>query len=405
MEPYQLDGRQTVIIAILAVYLGKFVNSRVEFLRHYHIPDPVTGGFFASVIFSIVYVASGTEFAYTMGIRDGLLLIFFTCIGLSTKVETMISGGKQLAVIAVIAIVFMFLQNGVGALVARVTGLDPLVGILGGTISLAGGPGTAAAWDTQLASDNHVASANELGNAFAMLGMLLGGLLGGPVAARLITRHKLESGSDADAVPAIGIEQTDKPIEISYESMMRTGLTICISVGLGLLLNKGLKAVNFDLPDFAVCLISGILVINLGPRIFGRLKFPQPNQSRSLALVSDLSVSVVLVMSLMSMQLWAMAGLGPAVLSIMFAQIILVVLFTAFVVFRGMGSNYDAAVISSGFIGVFLGVTSTGLANVSAVTQSYGASPRALLIIPLLGAFIVDLTNPFITQLFVSLLG
>jgi ESS family glutamate:Na+ symporter len=311
----------------------------------------------ASILFGLIYGLADVQFKFQLDLRDELLIVFFASIGLSTRYETMIKGGKILAIMAVVAIVFMFLQNGVGALVASVAGLDPLVGVLGGSVSMAGGPGTATAWAPIFQKDHGIDSASEIGNAFATVGMVLGGILGGPLAARLVTRHKLEHQSDA--IPDIGTEYTEKKVEISYDSMLRTILTIGITVGIGLGIDQLFQMINFKLPTFAACMVAGILVINIGPLLFRSLNFPKPNQSRSLALVSELSVGLVLVMSLMTMQLWTLAKVGPVIIVILVIQTVLVMVFAAVVVFRAMGSNYDAAVMASGYVGIFLGGFST----------------------------------------------
>jgi len=405
MEPLVLDGRETVIIAIFGVYLGRFVNAQVAFLRTYQIPDSVTGGIVASILFGLIYAATGVEFDFDTSVRDAFLLIFFACIGLSTGLATVLAGGRQIVILGVLAIVFMFLQNGMGVLVASLSGLDPVVGVVGGTISMAGGPGTAVAWGQVLQTDYGIDSAINIGTAFATMGMVLGGLLGGPLAARLVNRHQLQSQADVDSVPAIGMGAAEKQVEINYDSMLRTILTIFIAVGMGLTLDKLFKSVNFQLPEFAACMITGMFVINLGPKLLPMLNWPRPNQSKSLSLMSELSVSLVLVMSLMPMKWSVLLNAGPTILFVLVVQSALVVLFAGFVVFRAMGANYDGAVIASGYVGVFLGVTSTGMANVSAVTQNYGASPKAILMIPLLGAFLVELLNPFVVQLFFGWFG
>jgi ESS family glutamate:Na+ symporter len=405
MDSLVLDGRETMVIAIFAVYLGRFVNARVTFLRTYQIPDSVTGGLCASILFGIIYGATGIEFDFNTSVRDVFLLIFFACIGLSTGLATVLAGGRQIAALGVIAIVFMFLQNGTGVLLANLLGLDSLLGVVGGTVSMAGGPGTAVAWGQVMQKDYGIDSAINIGTAFATIGMVIGGLLGGPLAARLISRHQLQSQADTDSVPAIGMGPAQKHVEINYDSMMSTILTVFIAVGMGLVLDKLFKAINFQLPEFAACMITGMLIINLGPKLLPMLNWPQPNKSKSLSLMTELSVSLVLVMSLMAMKWSVLLDTGPAILLILVAQSALVVLFAMLVVFRAMGANYDGAVIASGYVGVFLGVTSTGIANVSAVTQNYGASPKAILMIPLLGAFLVELINPFVVQLFLSWFG
>jgi len=279
------------------------------------------------------------------------------------------------------------------------------MGVVGGTVSMAGGPGTAVAWGQVLQDSYGIDSAINIGTAFATFGMVIGGLLGGPLAARLISRHQLESQADIDSVPAMGMGAGERQAEINYDSMLRTILVIFIAVGMGIAFDKLLTSINFLLPEFAACMITGMLLINVGPKLLPKLSWPVPNKSKSLSLMSELSVSLVLVMSLMPMKWSLLMAAGPVILLMLVAQSILVVLFAMFVVFRAMGSNYDGAVIASGYVGVFLGVTSTGMANVSAVTQSHGASPKAILMIPLLGAFLVELLNPFVVQLFLGWFG
>ena len=187
--------------------------------------------------------------------------------------------------------------------------------------------------------------------------------------------------------------------------MLHTILTVFIAVGIGLMLDKLFVAVHFQLPEFAACMIAGVLIINLGPKLLPMFDWPKPNQSKSLSLMSELSVGLVLVMSLMPMKWSILLDTGPAILVLLVVQSVLAVVVAGLVVFRAMGANYDGAVIASGYVGVFLGVTSTGMANVSAVTQSHGASPKAILMIPLLGAFLVEMFNPIVVQMFLGWFG
>jgi ESS family glutamate:Na+ symporter len=405
MDSLVLDGRETVVIAIFAVYLGRFVNAKVAFLRTYQIPDSVTGGIVASILVGLIYGTTGVEFDFNTAVRDAFLLIFFACIGLSTGLATVLAGGRQIVVLGVIAVAFMFLQNGMGVLLANLLGQDSLMGVVGGTVSMAGGPGTAVAWGQILQDDYGIDSAINIGTAFATVGMVIGGVLGGPLAAVLIKRHQLQSQADVDTVPAIGIGAGEQQAEINYDSMLRTILIVFIAVGMGLVLDKLLLSINFQLPEFAACMITGMFLINVGPKLLPMVNWPLPNKSKSLSLMSELSVSLVLVMSLMPMKWSILMAAGPSILLMLVAQSVLVVLIAMMVVFRAMGSNYDGAVIASGYVGVFLGVTSTGMANVSAVTQSHGASPKAILMIPLLGAFLVEILNPFVVQIFLGWFG
>ena len=178
--------------------------------------------------------------------------------------------------------------------------------------------------------------------------------------------------------------------------MLNAILVISISVGGGLSLNAALDDLGVSLPNFVTCLFAGILVTNLGPLVFRRIYWPQ--RSKSLALISDLSLGLFLAMSLMSLQLWTLAGLGGPILLLLIAQVVVVSLFVVFLVFRLMGRNYDAAVMSAGFAGLALGATPTAIANMTAVTEKFGASAQAFVVVPLVGAFFIDIANALIIQ-------
>ena len=193
-------------------------------------------------------------------------------------------------------------------------------------------------------------------------------------------------------------ELNETPID--YQHMLNVILAISISVGIGLALNELLAAWEINLPTFVTCLFAGILVTNLGPILFKQLHWPE--RSYSLSLIADLSLGLFLAMSLMSLQLWTLAGVGGSILLILVAQVIVVTLYVVFVVFRLMGKDYDAAVMSAGYAGLALGATPTAIANMTAVTEKFGASAKAFVVVPLVGAFFIDISNAVIIQFFLD---
>jgi len=403
MESLVLDGRQTIIIAILVLYFGKLLNSKIGFLRNFNIPEPVTGGLIASVVFGLVYAIFKLQFEFALDVRDELLIAFFTTIGLSSRFETLLKGGAQLGILLVLACVYLGIQNGTGVLVATLAGFDQLVGLIGGSVSLSGGHGTAIAWTPIFRDEYGIELAGELGIACATFGLILGGVLGGPLARFLVQRHRLEP--ESDAVQTVGIEHEHEKIPIAYESMLRAVFVIFLAIGIGINIDLGLRQLGVQLPTFVSCLFAGILVTNLGPLLLPKVKMPKPEQSRSLALVSEISLGLFLAISLMSLELWTLADLGFAILLMLLAQIVVVLLWAGVVVFRAMGANYDAAVMSAGYVGLALGATPTAIANMTAVTKLYGPSPRAFIIVPLIGAFFIDLANAIVIQLYAGWFG
>ncbi len=400
MGPIALDGRQTIILAILVLYLGKFLIGKSAFLRGYNIPEPVVGGLIASLIFGLLYVSFDMQFKFALDVRDELLIAFFTTIGLSSRFETLLKGGTQLGVLLVLAAIYLGIQNGTGVAVATLAGFEKLVGVIGGSVSLSGGHGTAIAWTPIFRDQHSIALAGEIGIACATFGLILGGLLGGPLARFLVQRHGLEPQSDA--VQTVGVEYEHKMIPVDYDHMLRTIFVIFITIGIGIHIDLGLDALGVQLPTFVSCLFAGILVTNLAPKIFSRTQMPKPEQSRSLALISELSLGLFLAISLMSLQLWTLADLGFGILLMLIAQVVIVLLWGGIVVFRAMGGNYDAAVMSSGYVGLALGATPTAIANMTAVTKLYGPSPKAFIIVPLIGAFFIDLANAIVIQLYIG---
>lgn len=400
METLVLDGRQTIVLAILVLFLGKFLTSKIAFLRNYNIPEPVSGGLIGSIVFGLIYGIFDLQFDFALDVRDELLIVFFTTIGLSSRFSTLLKGGAQLAILLVLAVVYLAIQNGTGVLVAMLAGFDKLVGVIGGSVSLSGGHGTTIAWTPVFRDQYGIDFASEIGIACATFGLILGGLLGGPLARFLIERHKLEP--DSDAVQTVGIEHEHEMIPIDYDTMLRTTLVVFVAIGIGIHIDMGLDHLGVQLPTFVSCLFAGILVINLLPVLFPRLKVPKPEQSRPLALISDISLGLFLAISLMSLQLWTLADLGFAILLMLVAQVVVVMLWAGIVVFRAMGATYDAAVMSSGYVGLALGATPTAIANMTAVTKLYGPSPRAFIIVPLIGAFFIDLANAIVIQLYIA---
>ena len=390
----ELDSRQTIIVAIFVLFLGKYLTSKVEFLREYNIPEPVSGGLIASLVFGTLYAALGLEFQFALDLRDTLLIVFFTTIGLSSKFSTLVEGGKPLLILLVVAVAYLFLQNFTGLAVAGVTGQPTEIGIIGGSVSLSGGHGTAIAWAPRFNDEYGIASAMEVGIACATFGLILGGVIGGPIAKLLITRYGLTPSNDPALTVGVPHERDETPIE--YQYMLNVILAISLSIGIGLVLNGLLAGWGLNLPDFVTCLFAGILVVNLGPLIVRRVHLPE--RSRSLALISDLSLGLFLAMSLMSLQLWTLAGLGGPILLLLVAQVVVVTLFVVFIVFRLMGKDYDAAVMSAGYAGLALGATPTAIANMTAVTEKFGASAKAFVVVPLVGAFFIDISNALIIQ-------
>ncbi len=396
----ELEPRATLIAAILVLFLGRYLNEKIRFFRDYNIPEPVTGGLLASLLVGLLYWLMGLEISFDMANRDMLLIVFFTTIGLSSRIDVLRQGGRSLVILLVLAVGYLFIQNLVGIGLASVAGKPPALGLLTGSVSLSGGHGTAIAWAHTFTREYGVAYAMEIGLACATFGLIFGGIIGGPIARFLIWKNKLTPESEGDLT--VGFRYREHEI-INVDSILRSLLVIAVAIGLGTELNNQFEAWGLMLPDFVTCLFAGIILTNTVPRLLPKIQWP--TGSHSLALVSDISLGLFLSMSLMSLQLWMLADLAGPMLLLLLVQVVLIVLYTVFVVFRLLGANYEAAVICSGYSGLALGATPTAIANMTAVTKSLGPAPRAFVVVPLVGAFFIDLANAMIINLLLYWFG
>jgi len=393
----QLETRHVLMLSIAVLFLGIYLNRKIRFLQENYIPPAVTGGLICSAIVWIIYAAADIEITFDLQIRDVLLLVFFSTIGLSAKLRTLVAGGKALVVLVVVAAIFLVLQDATGVGLAMLFGAHPGYGLMGGSVSFAGGHGTAIAWGTQ-ADAAGLTGASEIGIAFATFGLIAGGLLGGPIAKRLITKYDLR-GPDADAEEAVEKDTTETGAPGDLFNILTAILVLTICVGLGDTVNRYLFAQGVLLPGFLTSMFVGIVITNLSDIARFRLNL------KTIEKFGEVSLNIFLSMSLMSMQLWILAGAaGPVMLALM-AQVLVMTLFAVFVVFRVMGRSYDAGVITAGFVGLGMGATPVAIANMDAITRRFGPSTMAFLVVPLVGAFFIDILNAITIKFFIRLIS
>ncbi|CFW97795.1 Sodium/glutamate symporter [Candidatus Filomicrobium marinum] len=398
----QIPAFPAVTCGIIVFFVGAFLTRRVPFLRDYNIPEPVAGGLMAALVTWVYFLVSGTQITFDLIVRDQLLVIFFATLGLNARFSDLLAGGRLLGILLALTVIFILIQNAVGLLGTNLFGLPASVSVLVGSASLIGGHGTAIAWGPTITSVSGFAAAEEIGIAAATLGLVAAALIGGPLAKHLIERDKLEA-SDNDTL-IVGLPDEDpgpgEP-DIDHIELMRAILAAHVAVLLGYLANQWISDLGLTLPLFVPCMLVAIVMANTIPYLFPTL--PWPGGTRALAVVSDYCLSVFLAMSLMSMQLWTLAGLGGPLVGILILQVVAAMVFILFVVYRFTGADYTAAVLSAGFAGFSLGATPTAIANMSSVTKHHGPAPLALIILPLVSAFFVDLVNAMVIQFFAGL--
>lgn len=394
-----LDDFISLNIAVVLLIVGKILTLRIEFLRRYSIPEAVVGGFFCVAVVTSIWAAFDLRITFSLGIRDYLLLVFFAGIGLKSDVLTLFRGGLPLVILIAFASIFIVLQNLAGIALATNFGLDPISGLLVGSISLTGGVGTTLAWAPIFAEDHGVANALELGIAANTVGMISASIIGGPTAAYLISRRKLKVSGIPDL--DVGASNDGRHARINYFCVLWALLALNVTIVAGTALHAFISSLGITVPSFVSCLAAGILLRNLLPVAPRRLvRRIWPGTDDALGLISDLSLGLFMTMALMSLQLWELSGYLGFISSVLAVQILLTVVFTVLVIFPAMGRDYEAAVIASGFSGITLGSTATAISNMTAVTQQYGAAHRAFVIVPLVCGFFIDIVNALIISIF-----
>ena len=399
--PVTVPAFETATLGFLVYLVGVQITQRVRFLRDFNIPEPVTGGILAALVTLAFYLAFGRSVEFDLAVRDYLLILFFSGIGLNARLGDLAAGGKPLLLLLGLTVGLIFMQNLAGLATALAFGLPPQLGVLLGSASLIGGHGTTIAWAPAIAEETGFAGALELGIASATLGLIVAALLGGPVAHFLIERNKLHPAA-TDPATAIGIEfENVARTVLTPTDLMRAMMTLHVVMIIGLALADVIKLTGVKLPSFVPCMLVAIAYANLMPRLLPRL--PRVAGTPALALVTDFALGAFLAMSLMAMQLWTLKGLGLLMAVSIALQTVIAVAFVLFLLFRLMGRQYLAAVLSAGFLGFGLGATPTAIANMNAVTKRYGPAPLAFVILPLVSAFFVDLANAAVMQLFLAL--
>ena len=400
-EPILIPDFETATLGLLVFLLGARITRNIRILRDFNIPEPVTGGLLAAVIALCVVSLTGRPIVFGMAIRDYLLVLFFSGIGLNARLRDVVAGGRPLAILLGLTAALILVQNLLGVAAALTFGLPAQLGILLGSASLIGGHGTAIAWAPEIGRITGFPGTMELGIAAATIGLVIAALIGGPIAKFLVERNRL-SPAQPDGPESLGLSYAaEATTQITPADFMRTLLVLHVVILIGLALHDLIGLTGIMLPAFVPCMLVAIAAGNLLPVVAPR--YPAVSRSPALSLLSEVALGTFLAISLMSMQLWALQGLGMLMLLTLAAQTVAAVVFILFLVFRFMGRDYTAAVLSAGFAGLSLGATPTAIANMNAVTKRYGPAPIAFVILPLVSAFFVDLANAAAIQLFLAL--
>jgi len=393
----QLDAVQTLALAGLALFLGYGLCRAIPVLRRYNLPPPVIGGLVFALAAWAAHARETVLFALDTSLQTPLMVAFFTTIGFNASVRLLRISGRQVVVFLVLASIFAVVQNLLGMAVAVGFDLPPLFGVLAGSTTLTGGPATGLAF-APLFEEAGIRGAATVAVAAAMGGIVLGGLVGGPVATWFIHRHGLVSTRPQDPVAPVDTAAVLTASEAQREfGALKSIVAILVAMWLGAWVSAVISATGVTLPAYVGAMLVGALVRNLDDAT-GWLRLTVP----TIELIGNICLALFLSLALMNLKLWELAGLALPLVVNLGLQVLLVAAFCV-VVFRRMGRDYDAAVMGGGFIGFMLGTTANAMAVMRTLVERYGAAPRAFLVAPLVGAFFIDFSNALIITGFINL--
>jgi glutamate:Na+ symporter, ESS family len=413
----KLDLIQTVAFAGLILFVGYGLKRFIPALARYNIPAPVAGGLPVAALFAIGYAVEWRPLAFDTTLQTPLQNTFFASVGFGASVLLLKRGGPLVLLMMVVATLVAALQNVLGAVVAYLLGEHPLMGVLAGSVTLTGGPATGLAF-APLFEQAGVSGASTLAVSAAMVGIVSGGLMGGPIGTYLLNRHPRRvhaspkrAGVGGPAVPMDGTlenlaeQQFPEPAiavpageDVESYALLKHLVVIITAVGAGVWVSAGFQALGWTLPAYIGAMIVAAVIRNLDDAT-GLIGMSQ----RTIDDLGTVALALFLVMALMTLRLWELAGVVIPLLVILFCQVVFIAAVCLLAIPRLMGRDYDAVVMATGFCGFMLGTTANAVANMGALVERYGPAPKAYLVVPLVGAFGIDFINALLITAFLNI--
>lgn len=413
-EAITLDMLQSAGIGALALLTGIFMTRKIKWLQRFCIPSPVSGGLVFSIITLLLYKFIHVEVTFDGTLKDVFMLAFFTSVGFQSNLNVIKQGGKTLVMMLILLVGIIATQNLIPIGICKLLDTNPLIGMAAGSISMAGGHGTAGGFSAVLESMG-LQGAATISMAAATFGLIAGSVIGGPVAERLIRKHlsseRLEL-KDFKVDPAmVGIESEEalpagraKRISSNEEEFQQFAwgtYSILIVMALGTLTSLLLGQTGITFPTYFGALLTAAVIRN----IIELTSFRRILKIKKIVSVGNICLSLFLGMAMISLKLWELESLALPLITILFAQIVAIALLTYYIAFPMLGHDYDAAVLVAGICGFGLGATPNAMANMNAVCYKYHYSIKPFLIVPIIGAMFVDLINTGFITLFLNWIG
>ena len=422
MVSIELDMIQTAGVGALALVVGMVLTRKVDFLQKFCVPSPVSGGIIFSLITLMLYGWFDIEVSFNGTLRSAFMLAFFTSVGFQSDLKVIRQGGKLLVIMLFLLVSIIALQNLMPIGITRLMGVDPLIGMAAGSISMTGGHGTAGGFAGVLEGMG-LQGAGTIGMAAATFGLIAGSMIGGPLAEKIIRTkltHEQMQPQDEDIDPAMaGIESDEasptgrtkrvSTNEQEFQQYAKASYCIILVMGGGTLLSWLLAKTGVTFPTYFGALILAAIVRNT----IGLFRYKEDGKwekaeklldMERIVSVGNICLSLFLGMAMISLKLWELQSLALPLIVILVSQVLVIALFVYFVAFPLLGRDYDAAVLCAGICGFGLGATPNAMANMSAVCYKYRYAVKPFLIVPIIGAMFADLINTGIITLFLNIL-
>lgn len=406
MLPLTLDLVQTVAFAGVILFIGYGLRRLIPVLGKVNIPAPVCGGLPVAGILAVLYFNGIQPLKFDTALQVPFQNTFFASIGFAASLALLRRGGPLVFTFFILSLIVAVMQNVLGAAVAWALGQHPLMGVLAGSVTLTGGPATGLAFAPEFEKAG-VAGASTLAVAAAMVGIVSGGVIGGPIGTYLVERKlRAAPGGPGGSFTLANVAEQMVPVapieapageDVEAYVLMKHLVLLVVTVGVGIWVSRWLTSLNVTLPAYIGAMLVAALVRNLDDAagVFGL-------SMRVIDDIGNIALSLFLVMALMTLRLWEIAGLVIPLLIILAAQVALIAVICVWVVPPVMGRDYDSAVMSGGFAGFMLGTSANAMANMGALVERYGAAPKAFLVVPLVGAFFIDFANAILITFFLT---
>ena len=393
-----LDIFETMALATIVFYIGLYLRKKVKLLSKYCIPAPVIGGLLFAVLVLILRITNMAMINLDITLQSVFMTAFFTSVGYTASLKVLKKGGLKVGIFLALATVLVILQDVLGASLATVFNLDPLLGLCTGSIPMVGGHGTAGSFGPLL-EEMGVAGATTVSFASATFGLVMGSFIGGFVAKNLIERKNIDTPkhSEDHSLPLSDFHEDNQAI-LCHKRLMNGVAWIFLAMGIGSIISKFIQDLGLTFPSYIGAMVAAAVIRNICD--FRKVEL----EDKEIETIGGISLSFFLAMALMGLKLWELFDLALPMVFMLIAQALLMGFFAYFITFRIMGKDYDAAVFASANCGFGMGATPNAVANMDALTVKFGYAPTPYLVVPIVGCLFIDFVNTAVLTLFINIL-